>query len=287
MFGSVFKISLPVFLIFSSSVFASSEEVRPLFKNKPELLFSEKLDGVKNLSGAAWLPEESHYLLVSSKPAALHEVAVLGERVRKIRTVKLREFKSVSGVAYVGRAESGGEGARIALTETEKAEVSFCDLDPTQGELKRGRCKTYKIDGLMFWEKKFGIKGVAVNNSGDVPVFYFGKERMPKRMYKSFFEDGQWNVKASWDAEAMMPAESVISDLFYDNSLFVLDGSGRRVFQMDPLTGQTVSEFHAGKTKKTGLSGLCVVRRAGGAQMVLTSSGSRYFIYDISEKAAA
>lgn len=284
MFGSAFKTFALFFLVSSPLVFASVEEVRPLFKNKPELIISEKISGVKNLSGAAWLPEESHYLLSSSKPAALHEIAVLGARVRQIRTVKLKEFKDVSAVAYVGRAESGGEGSRIALTEGEKAEVSFCDLDPTQGELKRSKCKSYKIARLMFWEKKIGIKGVAVNEDGDIPVFYFGKERMLRAVYKGFFEDGQWHIKNAWDAEAMMPAESIISDLFYDSSLYVLDGAGARVFQMDPLTGQTVSEFHIKKNKKSGLSGLCLVRRTGGAQLMLVSNKSRYFIYDISEK---
>ncbi len=280
-----FEKSLKIFLLFfllpAPLAFADVNEVRPLFKHKPQLIFSENMEGVKKLSGVAWLPEENHYLFSSANPPALHEMAVLSGRVRKIRTVKLKEFKDVSAVAYVGRAESGDEGNRIAISEEGKAEVSFCDLSGAQGELKRSKCKTYKIDRLMFWEKKFGIKGVAVNRDSDVPVFYFGKEKLPKEIYRGFFEDGQWHIQKGWDAESMMPPESVISDLFYDNSLFVLDGWGARVLQMDPVTGQTVSEFHVKKENKAGLSGFCLARGEEGLQAALASSKSRYFIYNI------
>lgn len=258
-----------------------AEGARPLFLNKPELVSSQKMDGVKNLSGAAWLPEESHFLISSSKPSALHEIAVLGERVRKMRTVKLKGFKTVSGVAYVGRAESFEEGSRIALTEEPKAEVSFCDLRPDQTELKRDHCKTYKINRLMFWEKNFGISGVAVNREDDVPVFYFGKERFPKAIYRGFFEDGEWHVQTGWDAEAMMPSESKVSDLFYDNGLFVLDGAEARVWQMDIVTGQMISEFEFKKSKNYGFSGFCLVRRPEGTQAVVVSDKKRYFIYNV------
>lgn len=283
----ILKVS-PLFIFLAAPlVFAGQDEVRPLFKQKPELILSEDMEGVKNLSGVAWLPEEGHYLFSSSKPAALHEIAVLGSRARKVRTIKLKEFKSVSAVAYVGRAEAGSEGDRIAIAEEGKAEVSFCDITERQGELKRSQCKTYKIDHLMFWEKRFGIKGLAVNRESDVPVFYFGKEKMPKEIFRGFFEDGQWHMQTAWDAESMMPTESVISDLFYDNSLFVLDGAGARVLQMDSLTGQTVSEFHIKKEPKSGLSGFCLARQTDGTQAALASNKNRYFIYNIPDKSAS
>ena len=262
-------------------VFAYENESRLLFKQEPELISTQSMEGVKKLSGVAWLPDEDHYLFSSAKPPALHEISVLKNGVRKIRTIKLKEFKDVSAVTYVGRAESGEEGSRVALSEEGKAEVSFCDITSGQAELKRSKCKTYRIDRLMFWEKSFGIKGLAVDRESDVPIFYFGKEKLPKEIYKGFFEDGQWHVQTAWDAEAMMPSESVISDLFYDNGLFVLDGAGAKVLQIDSLTGQTVSEFQIQKTGNFGLSGFCLAHHESQTTAVLASNKNIYFIYNI------
>lgn len=257
----------------------ASSAVRPLFRQKPQEPLVQKMEGVKSFSGAAWLPQQEHYLLLSSKPSALHEISVFGNRVQKTRTVKLRGFKTLSAVTYVGRAESDETGVRIALTEESRAEVNFCDLSPEQGELKKEKCRVYEVKKLMLWEKKFGIEGAATDRSGDVPVFYFGKEKMPKQIYRGYFEDGRWNMGVAWDAEAMMPAESIISDLYFNGSLYVLDGTGARVFQMDPLTGQTVSEFHFKKSKKHRFSGFCFRQEQEKLEVLITSNANRYFFY--------
>lgn len=253
--------------------------MRPVFSAAPELIAEQTFNDIKRITGAAYVPETGHYLLVSSKPDALHEISRTLKTVRELRTVRLKGFEKVSGMAYLGTALSG-DGTRIALIEEGRGSVSFCDLGSESQVLKRESCGVYPVDKFWLWEKKSGLQGVAVDSGGDVPLFYFGKEKLPRRIYRGYFEDGSWHVKEQWDADSIMDLGSRISDLaFYKSSLFILDGKTAEIFQMDPLTGQSVSRFRV-PVKKEARS-FTFAKQLDRDEMLVTSGRNRILIFGL------
>ncbi len=220
--------------------FAEVETVRPLFQRAHALVSKQTLEGIKTITGLSALPEEGRFLALSENPAALHEFSLTDGKAEKLRAIRLEGFKKLSAAAYISPE---GPGYNVALTEEARGSMAVCKIEPGSGEISRGGCKVFPVARLHMFQKKLGLTALAVDTRGGKADFYLGKEGMPKRFYHASWA-GEWRPEEVWDAEGMMPVSSFISDAsFYKGSLYVLDGRAGNIYQMDPLSGQTVSVF--------------------------------------------
>ncbi len=265
----LFSFFLAAFLLHQFSVFAGG--VRPLFNREPRLLFKASLKDIGDIKGVAALPEKGHFLFLT--PSSFSEYRI-SETPEKIRTVKLEGFEKLSAIAYAGEGEARGS-ASIAFTEKSRAAMCLCEVPQNAETVRKDDCQVFPVTRLKFIHKKFGITAMAVEANNGNPVFYFGKEQMPKKFFHAAWSDLEWKPEEVWDAEGMLPADSIISDAsLFNGSLFILDGKQGIIYQLDPLSGQSISSFSVRRDFKKKTTGVCLFDKDGAAQMLVASEKS-------------
>lgn len=285
----IFLLSLVFLTLKGSSLFATEENKAFFTPNtKVELVLKQDIKSFgDNFSGVAYVPSIDHYFILDDS-CEIYEVIIDEKGIIPVRTIPLIGFKDCEAIVHLP-AESKPGSLRLAVTEERIGTVAFFDVKGPVPMIKREQARVFHVDEMTsFWRRNAGLEAMAVDGSfADHPIFYFGKEEFPRRIYRGVFnKKGQLAVSPVWDAEKRLAKGSDIAELYFlDDALFVLDQRGGNIVEVNDDTGEILSGFKLPPSGWNKYEGLSIIRSSEGEyEMVIVAERHRVLLYKIQQQ---
>lgn len=275
-------------LTFCFSASSRAEEQGFFSSAKVRLIFDVYLPKTgSDFSGVNYVPSKARYLIIDDH-CKIFEVAVKDNRPENLRTVRLKGLRDCEAITHLPFQSERGM-IRIAIAEEGKGTFSLFDLRDGVTSINRTEMQIFLVAKMgTFLKDNTGLEAMAAEEMSpqDPPLFYFGKEEFPRVLYRGVLKDGKdLKVEIPWDAEQKLPASSDIAELFLlDGKLFVLDQRGSKIRQVNPQTGNILSEFQLPIPTKWGerFEGISIFRKQAGLyQMMIVGEKNRILFYEI------
>lgn len=231
---------------------------------KVELVFKENVKGLgNNFSGVDYVVSKNHYFILDDD-CRVFEVKIENKAMVLVRTVLLNGFKDCEAIVHLPSQSEPGM-IRMAVAEERRGTMVLFDLKDHVPMVARTEAKVFHVDKMTsFLHGNSGLEAMAVDDTfSDHPMFYFGKEEFPRRVYHGLFnEAGELVMMSPWDAEEKLPKGSDIAELYFvEGKLLVLDQRGSVIRQVHPKTGDLISELKLPPSGWSKYEGMTVFRR--------------------------